>query len=271
MDHIRLLSIIAFLFFSTWTQGQEQPTTLRGQVLNEQNRPLVAAAFQIVDGPGGITDDQGRFSVSLTPGDSVVLQISYLGYESWIHTIALSVDMPLIIHLNPSVYALQTLELIGTWAGADAPFAVSQMTAEEIEPLNMGQDIPYLLRYTPGVVSTSDAGTGIGYTGIRVRGSDPTRTNVTINGVPVNDAESQAVFWVNMPDLISSVDHVQVQRGAGTSTNGAGAFGATINLQTQTVRDGTLWWPVHIHWILWHSSGQSGSGYWTTGRALDAG
>ncbi|MBK7343604.1 MAG: TonB-dependent receptor plug domain-containing protein [Saprospiraceae bacterium] len=128
------------------------------------------------------------------------------------------------------------MELIGTWTEPSSPFTSSQLAAEDIEPLNLGQDIPYLLRFTPGVVATSDAGTGIGYTGIRIRGSDPTRTNITINGVPVNDPESQAVFWVNMPDLMSSIDRVQIQRGAGTSTNGAGAFGATINLQTQTSR-----------------------------------
>ncbi|MCF8239120.1 MAG: TonB-dependent receptor [Saprospiraceae bacterium] len=235
MYHFRLLSISILLYLSTVAQGQAL-LTMEGQVLNELDQPLVAAAYQIVNGPGGITDDQGRFIISLPPADSVELRIRYLGYQSWIQTIILPASAPVIIRLQPSIYALQTLELIGTWAESDAPFTVSQMTAEDIEPLNMGQDIPYLLRYTPGVVSTSDAGTGIGYTGIRIRGSDPTRTNVTINGVPVNDAESQAVFWVNMPDLISSVDHVQVQRGAGTSTNGAGAFGATINLQTQTLR-----------------------------------
>lgn len=236
MQLIRLLSIfLVFFLFSTLASGQEI-LTLGGQVLNEQDQPLAAAAFQISEGPGGITDEEGRFSVALSSTDSVTLSIRYLGYQTWTRVITIPVDEPLFIRLQPSVYALQTLELIGTWAESDAPFTMSQMTAEDLEPLNMGQDIPYLLRYTPGVVSTSDAGTGIGYTGIRVRGSDPTRTNVTINGVPVNDAESQAVFWVNMPDLISSVDHVQVQRGAGTSTNGAGAFGATINLQTQTVR-----------------------------------
>ncbi|MEZ5031241.1 MAG: TonB-dependent receptor plug domain-containing protein [Saprospiraceae bacterium] len=132
-------------------------------------------------------------------------------------------------------FPLQTLELIGTWAEADAPFTQSRMDAADLEQLNLGQDMPFLLRFTPGVVATSDAGTGIGYTGIRVR-VVITRTNITINRVPVNDPESQAVFWVNMPDLASSVDQIQVQRGAGTSTNGAGAFGATINMQTKTLR-----------------------------------
>jgi iron complex outermembrane receptor protein len=96
----------------------------------------------------------------------------------------------------------------------------------------LGQDLPYLLSFTPSVVSTSDAGAGIGYTGFRVRGSDPTRINVTINGIPLNDSESHGVFWVNMPDFASSIENIQIQRGVGTSTNGAAAFGASINLQT---------------------------------------
>ncbi|MEG1585284.1 MAG: TonB-dependent receptor, partial [Bacteroidales bacterium] len=98
---------------------------------------------------------------------------------------------------------------------------------------NYGQDVPYLISQTPSVVVTSDAGTGIGYTGYRVRGTDSNRINVTVNGVPVNDSESHTVFWVNMPDFASSVDNIQIQRGAGTSTNGAASFGATIGMQTQ--------------------------------------
>ncbi len=103
---------------------------------------------------------------------------------------------------------------------------------KEIRKQNLGQDIPFLLNQLPSVVSTSDAGAGIGYTGIRIRGTDPTRINVTINGIPYNDSESQGVYWVNMPDFASSVQSIQVQRGVGTSTNGAGAFGASINVNT---------------------------------------
>ncbi|MDO9635142.1 MAG: TonB-dependent receptor plug domain-containing protein, partial [Paludibacter sp.] len=109
----------------------------------------------------------------------------------------------------------------------------SNVSKEEIEKRNFGQDIPYLLSLTPSFVATSDAGTGIGYTGFRVRGTDANRVNVTVNGVPVNDAESQGVFFVNMPDFASSLSSVQVQRGVGTSTNGAAAFGASINMQTE--------------------------------------
>ncbi|QWX83272.1 TonB-dependent receptor [Cellulophaga sp. HaHaR_3_176] len=114
----------------------------------------------------------------------------------------------------------------------ETPVTFSNLTKEQIKPRNLGQDIPILMNFLPSVVTTSDAGAGVGYTGIRVRGSDATRVNVTINGIPYNDAESQGTFWVNMPDFASSVESLQLQRGVGTSTNGAGAFGASLNLLT---------------------------------------
>lgn len=116
------------------------------------------------------------------------------------------------------------------------PVSFSNISKQELEEQNLGQDLPYLLSFTPSVVSTSDAGAGIGYTGFRVRGSDPTRINVTINGIPLNDSESHGVFWVNMPDFASSIENIQIQRGVGTSTNGAGAFGASVNLVTNKLR-----------------------------------
>ncbi len=118
-----------------------------------------------------------------------------------------------------------------------APFVRSNITKEEIESRNLGQDIPVLLNFLPNVVSTSDAGNGIGYTGIRVRGSDASRVNVTINGIPINDSESHGVFWVNLPDFASSTQSMQLQRGVGSSTNGAGAFGASLSLSTNGIRE----------------------------------
>lgn len=115
------------------------------------------------------------------------------------------------------------------------PVTFTNLGKKEIEKQNFGQDLPFLLSLTPSTVVNSDAGAGIGYTGIRIRGTDPTRINVTINGIPLNDVESQGVFWVNMPDFASSTDNIQVQRGVGTSTNGAGAFGASVNLQTEAL------------------------------------
>ncbi len=117
-------------------------------------------------------------------------------------------------------------------AGEKTPIAFTNISKTKIEKSNLGQDLPYIMSFTPSLVTTSDAGAGIGYTGLRIRGSDPTRINVTINGIPLNDSESQGVWWVNMPDFTSSVENIQIQRGVGTSTNGGSAFGASINLQT---------------------------------------
>jgi len=120
-------------------------------------------------------------------------------------------------------------------ANDKTPMSFSNVSKEQLRERNLGQDIPILLNFLPSVVTTSDAGNGFGYTGIRVRGSDASRVNVTINGIPYNDSESQGTFWVNMPDFVSSVENVQLQRGVGTSTNGAGAFGASLNLLTDAV------------------------------------
>ncbi|HQE34464.1 MAG TPA: TonB-dependent receptor, partial [Flavobacterium alvei] len=114
------------------------------------------------------------------------------------------------------------------------PVSFSNLDKKEIKTRNLGQDIPILMNYLPSVVTTSDAGNGVGYTGIRVRGSDATRVNVTINGIPYNDSESHGTYWVNMPDFASSLESIQLQRGVGTSTNGAGAFGASLNMLTET-------------------------------------
>ena len=128
--------------------------------------------------------------------------------------------------------SLEEVQLIGIRANEDTPVTFTNITQKELAPRNLGQDIPILLNYLPAVVTTSDAGAGIGYTGIRVRGSDATRVNVTINGIPYNDSESQGTFWVNLPDIASSVEEFQLQRGVGTSTNGSAAFGASLNLET---------------------------------------
>jgi iron complex outermembrane receptor protein len=119
----------------------------------------------------------------------------------------------------------------------ESPVTFSNLTKEELSSRNLGQDIPILLNFLPSVVTTSDAGAGVGYTGIRVRGSDATRVNVTINGIPYNDSESHGTFWVNLPDFASSTEDLQLQRGVGTSTNGAGAFGASLNLLTDAVAE----------------------------------
>lgn len=131
--------------------------------------------------------------------------------------------------------SLREIVVISNRVGEDSPVPHTNINAADIRRENTGRDVPFLLRWTTSVVETSDAGNGIGYTGIRIRGTDPTRINVTLNGIPLNDAESQSVYWVNLPDFASSASSIQIQRGAGSSTQGAGAFGATLNLSTQQV------------------------------------
>ena len=136
--------------------------------------------------------------------------------------------------------ALEEVKIAGLRVDESQPFAYTNIDKEELASRNLGQDLPIMLNYLPGVVTTSDAGAGIGYTGIRVRGSDATRVNVTINGIPYNDSETQGVYWVDLPDFTSSVSSLQMQRGVGTSTNGSGAFGASINLLTDEVSENAL-------------------------------
>ena len=132
-------------------------------------------------------------------------------------------------------YELQSVQVTATRAGNRTPMAVTNFDKAQINKFNFGQDIPFLLSLTPSVTTTSDAGNGIGYTSLRVRGIDPSRINITANGIPMNDAESSNVFFVNLGDFASSMQGMQIQRGAGTSTNGAGAFGATLNMQTENL------------------------------------
>src|ERR1041385_153471 len=131
-----------------------------------------------------------------------------------------------------SFLLLEPIEVKAIRAGENSPFTKTNIFKKEIEKVNLGQDLPFILNQTPSVIINSDAGNGVGYTGIRIRGSDGTRVNVTLNGIPYNDAESQGTFFVDLPDFSSSVNSIQIQRGVGTSSNGAGAFGATINLST---------------------------------------
>ena len=130
---------------------------------------------------------------------------------------------------------LQNVQVVAIRASRKTPIAFTNMNKEQLKAVNYGQDVPYLLSLTPSVTMTSDAGNGIGYTSLRIRGTDPSRINITANGIPMNDAESSTVFWVNMGDFASSVQSMQIQRGVGTSTNGAGAFGATLNMQTENI------------------------------------
>jgi len=226
----RFFVVFAIAFYSLNTFAQN---TISGHVENSNGESLIqATVFLIGTYHAAITDDDGYFIMEDIPDGSYTLKASYVGYVSYVEEIELEGNMEREINMGESLLSLEGVEINTTRLQDGAAFAYTNLESKEFEDENLGQDVPFLLRWTPSAVVTSDAGTGIGYTGIRIRGTDPTRINVTINGVPLNDAESHNVFWVDLPDFMTSVDNVQIQRGVGTSTNGAAAFGGTISMNT---------------------------------------
>lgn len=227
-----LMAAIIIAMLSTFAAAQIQ---ISGKVLEAQTKePLIGATvLQTGTNNGVSTNTDGSFEIELLEGEEKSLRISFTGFKSKTITVVRS-QSDLQILLLPDTYVSDEVLVEATRVDESIPVTFSNLDKEEIQKRNLGQDVPYLLNLTPSTVVTSDAGAGIGYTGIRIRGVDPARINVTINGIPVNDAESHSVFWVNLPDIASSIDNIQVQRGVGTSTNGAAAFGGSVNLQTSS-------------------------------------
>ncbi|QNF34250.1 TonB-dependent receptor [Adhaeribacter swui] len=227
MKHALLLSFLIFCPLFVFAQF-----TVTGQITEAgSQKPLVGATVQI-NQTGTITNEQGYYELNAIPSGKQVLQVSYVGYEASKTEITVNQNTTRNLTLNLSSIRANEVVIQATRANDKTGTTFTNVSKEQIAARNFGQDLPYLLEQTPSVVVNSDAGAGVGYTGIRIRGSDITRINVTVNGIPVNDAESHGAFFVNMPDLASSVQDMQVQRGVGTSTNGAGAFGASINMRT---------------------------------------
>jgi len=207
---------------------------LNGKVANSKGEKIeFASVFLVNTQYAAISDYNGQYEITgITPGN-YNLKVTYLGYEPTIIPVEVAeTDLNIDLVLTGSIYQLDEIEILANRVVDQDAFTYDQVDEEELAEFNNGQDMPYALRFTPSAVVTSDAGTGIGYTGLRIRGSDATRVNVTINGVPLNDAESQGVFWVNLPDFLSSTESIQIQRGVGSSTPGGGAFGGSISLST---------------------------------------
>ena len=225
---ISLLLLAAIFFLPDTAQAQ----TITGQIIDSSTQePLEGATVvESETSNGTVTDQNGYFSLQLTT-DRNEITIRFVGYRTERIRFE-NVNQPLLIALDIQTVLSGEVFVNALRVDDSTPMAYSNITRADIESRNFGQDIPFLVQTTPSVVSTSDAGAGVGYTGVRIRGVDPGRINVTINGIPLNDSESHGVFWVNMPDLASSTQNIQIQRGVGTSTHGAGAFGATMNLQT---------------------------------------
>lgn len=230
---MRLVYLLVGLFACISINAQY---TLSGYVTNENYEALDAAIIYIEGTQlSTISKPDGTYRLDSIPEGRQIIQVTYLGYEKKTFNIDMYSDIELDITITGILYDLDEIEIISNRIKPSQPFTFSMETKEELSKKNLGQDIPFLLNNTPSAVVTSDAGNGIGYTGLRIRGTDQSRINVTINGVPINDAESQGVFWVNMPDIAASVSDIQVQRGVGPSTNGAGAYGGSVSISTKDV------------------------------------
>jgi len=227
------LFIGLLVLFSTMATAQ---FTVKGKIFNNENgQPLPGAHITI---PGtylhAISAMDGAFSMDNLKAGPTTIKVSYVGFESLEKEINVSANMSLDLQLNPTIFMSEEVIISAIRAGDNSPTTFSTIDKAEISEQNTGKDLPYFLTGMPSTVVSSDAGAGVGYTGIRIRGTDLTGINVTLNGVPVNDGESQGVYFVDLPNLASSVSDIQVQRGVGTSTNGAASFGASINIKTET-------------------------------------
>jgi iron complex outermembrane recepter protein len=197
------------------------------------NQPLAGATVQMDESKRvTVTDEFGRFTFSKISEGSYLLTIKFLGFEEKTENVIVPMKESLKVELTESSVMTDEVIVYATRANEKTPTSFTTLSQQSLQKQNFGQDMPYLLNWTPSVVTTSDGGTGVGYTGLRIRGSDASRINVTINGIPYNDSESQGTYWVDIPDVASSTKSVQIQRGVGSSTNGAGSFGGSVNVQT---------------------------------------
>ncbi|MFK7784096.1 MAG: TonB-dependent receptor [Crocinitomicaceae bacterium] len=251
----RLLSKICGLMvlFPLVTTAQ---STVKGTVTQAETTTGLLGIKVVMDNNVNFTtvsDTDGNYTIKNVPGGEHIIKFTGAGFETLEMGIEVKPTAPVTylnatmkravleqVHILPLIHRVpveQELdEVVIVYVKPENPTTYKTLKTKEIEKNNYGQDLPYLLQMTPSTVVTSDAGAGVGYTGIRIRGVDPTRTNVTLNGIPLNDPESHGVFWVNLPDFASSADQIQVQRGVGTSSNGGSAFGASININTNKVQ-----------------------------------
>jgi iron complex outermembrane receptor protein len=243
-----MMRILSFCFLLILAKNSfTQTSILRGVVTDESNGESLPFATVFIKSInlGAYTDLDGKYELKNVPPGKHLVKFSFVGYKELTEEIVITSGQTLELNIKLSPYDIfidpdpipfrrfPQVNIEGTRATYRTPMAFTEITSKEIEPLNNGQDMPYLLRFTPSLIATSDAGNGVGYTSSWIRGSDPSRINVTINGIPLNDPESQQVFWVNTPDFGSSANSIQVQRGIGTSANGSASFGGAIKIETR--------------------------------------
>jgi iron complex outermembrane receptor protein len=230
----RLFIAAAFLLLSQGVYAQFAITGIIRDAKN--NQPLVGATIETEAVKRfAVSDELGHFNLGQFAAGDYVLHIRFLGYAEKVENVHAENNMKLDIKLEETYQMTDEVVVYATRANDKTPTTYTNINQQSIQKQNFGQDLPMVLNWTPSLVTTSDAGAGVGYTGIRIRGSDATRVNVTINGIPYNDSESQGTYWVDIPDVASSTKSIQIQRGVGTSTNGGSAFGASVNLQTSSL------------------------------------
>ncbi len=229
--HRAFAMIITIGMLPVFTFGQH---SIIGKVTDGETGETLAGAHILLENSyeSAVSSSSGQFRISGLKSGNYRISASFVSYETYSSTIKLAGDTTLDIRLRPSAIMGSEVIVTALRAAANSPTTYSTVSSKEIEKINLGQDMPFLLESSPSVVSTSDAGNGVGYSNLRIRGTDLTRINVTINGIPLNDPESHGVWWVDLPDFASSAESIQIQRGVGTSTNGAAAFGASINIRT---------------------------------------
>ena len=224
--------IILLFLLSGWSLLWAQEVKISGIVTEENNQPLGGAIISIKEiNLNKTVNLNGEFSFTVKPR-KYTISASYIGYQTKEIVVMAHRDTYLKFQLTPATEKLNEVTISAVKATPDMPIAQTNVSKQQLQEQNLGQDIPYLLETMPGVIVTSDAGAGIGYTGIRIRGISAQQINVTLNGIPFNDPESQSVYWVDIPDIAANTQSLQIQRGVGTSSFGTGAFGASLNLQT---------------------------------------
>ena len=219
------------------SSGAFAQVSITGTVKNTEGQAVLGASvFLKGENIGTTSDSKGNYTIEDVEKGVYTIKVRAFGNEELEDKIAVE-NQPIQkdFTLKTSFVLHEGVDVRAVRATDKTPTTYTNIDREEIEGDNFGQDLPFLLQSTPSTVVTSDAGAGVGYTGVRIRGVDPTRTNVTVNGIPLNDSESHGVFWVNMPDFASSVEDMQVQRGVGTSSNGGAAFGASINVNSNQI------------------------------------